>query len=126
MRIEPGDQVVIRARLPAKSQLGRLYVFAKEARGEDFSPYVPRMTSFEEPSMATPVSLRLIDSHPEKRVSFTSDIDGYVCVMQEVDDFRDPLAHVNMRRIIDRNLNWRRRAARLINGMVPWKNWQNR
>ena len=119
LRVRPGDEVLVRARLSKASRLGRLFIFAREGE-ETFSPYVPGISNLpvgEEPRMMSPVSLRLADTNPSRTASFVSDIDGYVCVMQEVDLKSDPLARVSLRRKINPQLPWTQRAKRTLTEM---------
>jgi hypothetical protein len=91
------------------SKLGRLYVFAS-VNGAQFSPYVlnaANVPAFDgRPSMLSPVALRLTLAKPERHVSFVSDIDGFVRVMQEVDSPDEPVAKVRVTRRINADLNW--------------------
>lgn len=116
-RVGPGDEVVIRGQLPAASQLGRLYVFAS-AEGGEFAPYVRNAGNVPVeaglPMMQTPVSMRLVRSHPAREISFTSDIDGFICVMQEVDDATDPKARIKVERKINPQLGWKDWIARCL------------
>ena len=125
LRVGPGDQVVIRGRLPSEAKLGRLFVFASE-NGAKFSPYVPHVADMlvanGRPSMMTPLSLRLVDIRPEREISFVSDIDGFVCVMQEIDTPDDPSAKVKASRTINPDLNWIERLKRKLTSWQMPKN----
>jgi hypothetical protein len=106
----PGDQVIVRGRLPRDAKLGRLFVFAS-ANGSDFSPYalnaLPDVVApGGGPRMLTPLSLRLSSERTARQLSFVADIDGLVCVMQEIDTKDDPLVRVKLIRIVDPNLGW--------------------
>jgi len=125
LRVGPGDHVSIRGRLPPDAKLGRLFVFASE-NGSKFSPYVPHVADMlvanGRPSLMTPLSLRLIDTRPEREVSFVSDIDGFVCVMQEIDTPDDPSAKVKASRTINPNLRWTERLKRKLTSWQMPKN----
>ena len=101
--------MVISGRLLPDAKLGRLFVFASE-NGARFSPYVPHVADMlvanGRPTMMTPMSLRLVDVRPEREVSFTSDIDGFIQVMQEIDGPDDPSAKVRASRTINPDLGW--------------------
>lgn len=90
-------------------KLGRLFVFASE-NGASFSPYVLNVSDMlvadNRPAMLSPLSLRLIETVPEREMSFVSDIDGFIKVMQEVDGLADPFVKVKMTRIINKELGW--------------------
>jgi len=119
LRVRPGDEVLVRARLSKASRLGRLFIFAREGE-ETFSPYVPGLSALpsgDEPRMMSPISLRLAETQPSRSASFVSDIDGYVCVMQEVDSKADLLAKVSLRRKINPALPWTQRAKRTLTEM---------
>jgi hypothetical protein len=109
LRVGPGDEVVVRANMSPAAKLGRLFVFASE-NGAQFSPYVPNVASMivteNKPAMLPPVMLRLTEARPTRRVSFVSDIDGFVRVMQEVDSADDPKVAVRLSRRINPELGW--------------------
>jgi hypothetical protein len=113
--------VVIRGALPAASKLGRLFVFASE-NGAKFSPYVPNVADVlvanGRPSMLSPLSMRLIGAQPVRRLEFTADIDGFVCVMQEIDTSDDLRAKVKLTRTINPDLGWVAWAKRKF---TPWQ-----
>lgn len=119
-RVSAGDQVIVRGTLPKHSTLGRLYVFAKTGDME-FAPYVANVASIPlkdgYPQMLSPLSLRLSQSRPQHEVSFTSDLDGYIQVMQEVDDFHEPRASVKIKRVVNPDLPWAGRMVRHITGL---------
>ncbi|MGY3615674.1 hypothetical protein [Bradyrhizobium sp. USDA 10063] len=122
IRVGPGDEVIVRAHLTTAT-LGRLYVFAKERSEESFSPYVPHIAALavgDAPSMRQPMSMRLVAERPSKQISFVADIDGFVCVMQEVDTAADPLARVRLTRTICPDLSWWERMLRRIDGLLAW------
>lgn len=109
LRVGPGDKVVVQGWLPAPAKLGRLFVFASE-NGAAFSPYVPNVADVivanGRPAMMTPLSMRVYGAQPVRQLAFTSDIDGFICVMQEVDTRDDPLVKVRLTRTINPNLGW--------------------
>lgn len=119
LRIEPGDQIVVQARFPANAPgWGRLYVFASEGDVE-FSPYVANVNHLEEdmPRMYYPVSMRVMPGETARQLSFVSDIDGRIVVMQEMDTPRDPRAQVKVRRTINPALPWQQRLSRQLRGL---------
>ena len=107
LRVGPGDEVIIRGRLAPNAKLGRLFVFASE-QGSEFAPYALHVSALlvanGRPMMLSPLSLRLTEHYTERDLSFVADIDGYVRVMQEVDDLKEPRAVVKLRRKIDPTL----------------------
>jgi hypothetical protein len=109
LRVGPGDEVVIRGQLPTAAKLGRLFVFASE-NGAQFSPYVPNVADVfvanGRPMMMSPMSMRLIGDRTDREIKFKADIDGFIRVMQEIDDKTDPLATVTLRRTINPDLGW--------------------
>jgi hypothetical protein len=109
LRVGPGDKVLVQGRLPAPAQLGRLYVFASE-NDAMFSPYVPNVADTVVPNgrpvMLSPLSLRVHGAQPVRQLTFTSDIDGFICVMQEIDTPDEPLVKVRLSRTINPNLGW--------------------
>jgi hypothetical protein len=121
LRVGPGDQVVIRARLPAAAKLGRLLVFASE-NGAQFSPYVQNVAEMlvanGKPTMLAPLSMRLVGSESTRTNTFTADINGFVRVMQEVDGLDDVRAVVKMTRTINPNLG---ALARLQRKLSSWQ-----
>ncbi|MBO4228441.1 hypothetical protein [Bradyrhizobium neotropicale] len=122
IRVGPGDEVVVRAQLTTAT-LGRLYVFAREDSEDRFSPYVPHVAALavgDEPSMLQPMSMRLVAERPMRQISFVADIDGFVCVMQEVDTATDPLAKVRLKRKICPDLDWKSRILRKFQGIFSW------
>lgn len=125
LRVGPGDKVVISGRLPPDAKLGRLFVFASE-NGAKFSPYVPHVADVVvadgRPSIMTPLSLRLVDSRPEREISFVSDIDGFIRVMQEIDTLNDPRAKVKAARMINPDLSWTQRLKRKLSSWQMPKN----
>jgi hypothetical protein len=115
----PGDEVVIRAALAPQAKLGRLFVFAKHHADEAFSPYVPYLAaklagSEHKPPMLVPMMIRLTTDQPARLMRFDADIDGWFCVMEEVDLLKDPRSRVRLRRRIDPRLPWPQRILRWV------------
>ena len=113
--------MVIRGQLPPDGKLGRLVVVASE-NGAQFSPYVlnvaDMMVANGQPLMLSPLALRLVSVHaPDRKLSFVSDIDGYVRVMQDVDTADEPKAVVKLTCKINPNLGW---AAWLKRKTTSW------
>lgn len=99
VKVEPGDAVVVRATLPPASGLARLYVWAKQTGSNQFSPYVQNTDAVAKdgmPQMLSPLSMRLVEQRPSHRISFVSDIEGQVVIVQEVDTREDKLAEVTL------------------------------
>jgi hypothetical protein len=121
LRVSPGDEVVIRGTLPAAAKLGRLFVFASE-NGAKFSPYVPNVADIlvanGQPTMLSPLSIRLLTERADRQIKFKADIDGFIQVMQEVDEATDPLAVVKLSRTINPDLGWIDWAKRKF---TPWQ-----
>jgi hypothetical protein len=124
LRVRVGDDVLIRARLPAPAKLARLHVFAKDWQDERMSPYVLGASVVAaagvvgSPQMATPLMIRLTDKHRVRVLRFKADIDGYICLMQEVDLRQDPRARVRLKRNPD--LPWHKRWLDNLRGLWPW------
>lgn len=117
LRVSPGDEIVLRARLPEGRRLGRLFVFMREREGADFSPYVPSDDLVtDEPKMHNLMSMRLTYERPDRSVKFIADFDGHVCLMQEIDDASEPLAKVRLSRKVCPSLPWRARLQRRVMG----------
>lgn len=114
---------MIRGQLAAGAKLGRLYVFAKEGDAE-FSPYVENIGDLlavnGPPRMYSPMSMRLDSGKPEREISFTADIDGWIRVMQEVDRPKDTKAIIKIERTINPNLPWQQRLTRKLSGLIQW------
>ncbi len=120
LRVGPGDEVLVRGQLIKGQRLGRLYVFAKEGDGE-FSPYVKNISAMvvgEDPYMYSPLSMRLVETKPVSELSFVSDIDGSLCVMQEVDTEQDVKVKVRLSRKINPQLGWKEKLSRKFNGWM--------
>jgi hypothetical protein len=120
LRVGPGDEIIIRGRLAPSAKLSRLYVFASE-HGAEFSPYVLHVSDMlvanGRPTMLAPLSLRLSEHRSEHELSFVADIDGYICIMQEVDTPKDPRATVRVICKINPDLSWPAWAKRKF---LPW------
>lgn len=116
LRVGPGDTVVVRGQLPSTAQLGRLFVFASE-NGSQFSPYVQHVADIVvengRPQMLRPVSMRLLRGQPTRELSFVSDIDGFICVMQELDS-GEPKANVRVQCQINPELPWTQKLWRKL------------
>lgn len=123
LRVGPGDEVVVRARLPAQSsKLSRLFVFAKPVTDEQFAPYVPQLPTLVDslyPSLQSMLSLRLTQAQPARELKFTADINGRICIMQEIDIANEPRARVQIARTVCPDLPWYRRLQRWLVGFVP-------
>lgn len=120
IRVGRGDEIVVHAKLTVPTTLGRLFVFASEG-GSEFSPYVQNTDIVtDKPHMFTPMSLRLTPASPLKELSFTSDIDGKIRIMQEIDTNADARAKVRLQRRICPNLGWGEFLARKVMGAWPW------
>jgi len=119
LRVGPGDDVHIVARLRLGATLGRLFVFAREGRRNEFSPYAPMIDVMvnDRPPVLTPLMLRLTEQQPMRELQFAADFDGYVQIMQEVDTSKDPLAQIRLRRTICPRLGWRDWLVRSL----PWR-----
>ena len=128
VRVGPGDEIVVRGRLPDSAKLGRLFVFAKEDAAEQFSPYVQHfgvVTGDGKPHFYTPMSMRLDSYRREYEMSFVADIDGFIRIMQEVDTAKDQLVKVRIRRTICPDLGWKQWLARKLNGMFSWGSYSH-
>jgi hypothetical protein len=124
LRVQPGDEVLVRAELKPGQKLGRLFVFARELAEDRFSPYVQGMYNeyaSTGPIMHTPMSLRLVEAMPSREISFVADIDGFVCIMQENDLLIDPKANVKIKRIIPYSLGWNAWLTRKLAGIFQWQ-----
>ena len=120
VRVWPGDKVGVQAQL-GSSPLGRLYVFARETREAQFSPYVlqtDHALARGEPHLLSPMALRLVRERPVQELRFTADIDGFLQVMQEVDEPRDPRAHVRISRESSADVPWLERVRRWMVGCL--------
>lgn len=122
LRVWPGDEVIITARLPCASELSRLFVFAREGDAS-YSPYVPGIADAlmvnGYPQMMNMLSLRLTRQHSLRELKFTADINGWITVMQELDGKADPLAKIRLQRRINPNLPWHAQLVRKIIGLFP-------
>lgn len=123
LRVQPGDEVIVRAELRRGERLGRLFVFARELTEDRFSPYVQGLyneIASKEPVLHSPMMLRLVEQMPERELSFVADIDGFVCVTQEVDTAKDKTARVRLKRIVPSHLGPREWLRRTIIGIFQW------
>jgi hypothetical protein len=121
VRVGPGDQLVAAARLPHESKLGRLYVFARVLGDDGFSPYVPNLSDLvdtRQPAMQSPKSMRLTSAEPQRQLVFTSDIDGWFQMMQEVDTAKDKRCEIKWKRIVCPQTSWRERIAHRLRGWL--------
>lgn len=120
LRVGLGDEVVIRGRLPADAKIGRLIVFASE-NGAQFSPYVPHVADVivddGRPAIMSPLAMRLMGAQAARQLTFTSDINGFVRVMQEFDR-GETLAKVKLTRTINPDLSW---MAKLQRKLTAWQ-----
>jgi hypothetical protein len=110
VRVGPGDFIVIRGQLPRDAKLGRLYVFASE-NGAPFSPYVHGVANMlvmnGQPQMLSQLSMRLVAASPVRELTFVSDIDGFIRVMQEVDTKDEPKAKIRIECTVNPDLGWK-------------------
>lgn len=103
VKVQPGDEVIVRAALPRDLKLARLYVWAKELGCDGFSPYVQNTDSIAldgTPPLLTPMSMRLVPQRPAHEISFVADMAGQIVIVQEVDTREDKLADVKLERYI--------------------------
>jgi hypothetical protein len=127
LRVGPGDEVLFAGALSPGQRLGRLFVFAKEGDVE-FSPYVyhaadkMRMAGEDHPRMMTPLTMRLTEKKREDQLTFVADIDGFLCIMQEVDAADDPRAKITLKRKICPYLPWPKKISRRLSGILSWTN----
>lgn len=118
LRVGINDAITLHTRLPAGAALGRLFVFARERGNDEFSPYVRELTAKLQtddgrPSLLTPMMLRLTEQNNARTLQFTSDIDGWLRVMQEVDTaLGEPKVLVRWSRKIAPQLPWLQRIKR--------------
>jgi hypothetical protein len=117
VKVQPGDEIVVRAALPHDTNLARLYVWAKELGCDDFSPYVQNtdvISTNGMPQMLSPMSMRLVSHRSEHKISFVADIKGQIVIVQEVDTSEDKLAKVSLDRVMARCSRLDRFKRRLI------------
>lgn len=126
LRVGPGDEVVVTARLSPPASLGRLFVFVKQRGDSGYSPYVPAPVLIpgaikldDKPPMQMPLYIRLTSNSPLRELKFDSDVDGSICVMQEIDTFDDPRVAVKLQRRICPSLPWKDRLIRRLTGLLP-------
>ena len=119
LRVGPDDEVHVVARLRPEATLGRLFVFAREGRHNEFSPYAPMIDVMvnDRPPMLTPLMLRLTTQQPMRELQFAVDFDGYIKIVQEVDTAKDPLVRIKLQRTICPHLGWRDWLVRSL----PWR-----
>jgi len=99
VRVRPGDEIIVRAALPADLGLARLYVWAKQVGSDQFSPYVLGTDVIdlgELPNMLSPISMRLVPQRPAHKISFVADMKGQIVIVQEVDTRDDKVAEVSL------------------------------
>lgn len=119
IKVQPGDEVIIRAALYVEQTLARLYVWARQTEDTEFSPYVQGL-SVESvslnttPQMHKPLSLRLIPKKRSDKVSFISDIEGQIVVVQEVDSIRDKTADVKIELVMGGNSRFEHLKRRVL------------
>jgi len=119
VKVQPGDQIVVRAALPPNSGLARLYVWMKESGSSQFSPYVfdPNALALNgRPTMLPTLSMRLVPQRPAHTISFMADSEGQVVIVQEVDTYDDKLADV----VLDLYMGNRSRLGRLKRRLIEW------
>lgn len=119
VKVQPGDQIVVRAALPPDTGLARLYVWAREFGCGQFSPYVLDTNAVAlngRPTMLPTLSMRLVSQRPEHTISFMSDIKGQIVIVQEVDTLDDKLAEVKL----DLYMATRSRLNRFKRRLTEW------
>lgn len=119
LRVGPGDEVVVQARLPMSSKLGRLFVFASD--GGEYSPYTDDVDVVsDKPRMVTPMSLRLTPQNPLRELKFVSCVDGCIRIMQEIDTANEQRAKIRIHRKVCPSLGWREWVTRKFIRILPW------
>lgn len=121
IKVQPGDQVIVRAALSSGLQLARLYVWARQKEDTDFSPYVlglgeEQVSLNDTPQMHKPLSMRLVSRKRSDKISFVSDIEGQIVVVQEVDSVNDKVADVKLESI----MNERSKLKKLKRRLIEW------
>ena len=119
VKVQPNDEVIVRAALPPDTTLARLYVWAKESECDEFSPYVigpDVITVNGQPVMLTPLNIRLVEQRPSHQISFHCDIKGQIVIVQEVDTRDDKLAEVHL----DLKMADRSRLQRFKRRLTEW------
>jgi len=99
VRVQPGDEIIVRAVLPPELGLARLYVWARLSDDANFSPYVQNTDVIAKdglPQMLSPLSMRLVSQRPAHKISFVADIKGQIVIIQEVDTHEDRIAEVSL------------------------------
>jgi len=121
-RVAPGDTVILEAKLPPATKLGRLFIFG--STGGSFSPYAPgaeHAARLDKPQMLAPLALRLTEQIPFRIVKVPVDIDGWLAVYQEVDLQKDPRVKVKLDCQIDPHMGWRQRLRRKLLRISCWR-----
>jgi hypothetical protein len=119
VKVQPGDEIIVRAALPSDLGLARLYVWARQSDTEQFSPYVQNtdvITKDGMPQMLSPLSMRLVPQRPAHRISFVADIKGQIVIIQEVDTREDKVAEVSL----ERNMATTSRLNRFKRRLTEW------
>jgi len=117
VKVQPGDEVIVRAALPPKLGLARLYVWAKQSGSNEFSPYVLGTDIIDlngRPNMLSPMSIRLVPERPKHRISFVADMKGQIVIVQEVDTREDKIAEVRLDLVMANTSRLDRFKRRLI------------
>jgi len=70
------------------------------------------------PTMKSPLYMRLTETRPESQITFTSDIDGWVRIYQEVDTVKDARVSVRWKYLVDPDLPWTQRVLRHMRAYV--------
>jgi hypothetical protein len=103
VKVQPGDEVIVKAALQPEQGLARLYVWAKDSLSDEFSPYVLNndvISISGIPQMLVPLSMRLVPQRSAHQLSFVADIKGQIVIVQEVDTREDKLAKVVLERVM--------------------------
>ena len=121
IKVQPYDEVIVRAALPPDSRLARLYVWAKQSKSNEFSPYAVGQEGGGivlngQPIMLTPLNIRLVEQRPSHQISFRSDIEGQIVIVQEVDTRDDKVAEVNL----DLHMANRSKIVRFKRRLTEW------
>jgi hypothetical protein len=119
VKVQPGDEIIVRAALPPDLGLARLYVWAKEGESTNFSPYVldtDVIPTNGMPQMLTPLSMRLVPQRSIHKISFLADIRGQIVIVQEVDTKEDKIAKVSL----EVNMATTSRLSRFKRRLTEW------
>lgn len=106
-------------------RLARLAVFSAATGDPEFSPFVPNAAlaaAMDPPQLLQPLILRLTEAEPEKRLYVRADLEGYVCVVQEVDTANEPLVKVQLTYMVGSHAGWRTRVACKLRTLWPRRN----